>query len=187
VIHVFHQASFRTPLGRVVAVSSPRGLACLEFAGPKRRGAIEAHLRHLALPYELREETDAILRATRAWLRSYFAGRFSETPRPALDLDGTSFEERVWKALLDIPAGTTRSYGALARRLGSPKAARAVGGAVGRNPISLLVPCHRIIGSDGSLTGYGGGLQRKSRLLRHEGAMGRTGNRRVGPRTGTGR
>jgi O-6-methylguanine DNA methyltransferase len=186
VIHVFHLTRFRTPLGRVVAVSSPHGLVWLEFAGPGRRAALEARLRRLAFPYELREETDEVLLATPSWLSSYFAGRFSEAPRPPLDLPGTAFEQRVWKALLEVPAGTTRSYGDLARRLGIPSAARAVGGAVGRNPVSLVVPCHRIIGADGSLTGYGGGLDRKSQLLRHERASYGVGNHRVAPGTAAG-
>src|SRR6185437_10117039 len=85
-----------------------------------------------------------------------------------LDAEGPEFNRRVWEALLDIPFGTTTSYGAIARTIGYPKAARAVGAANGANPIALVVPCHRVIGSDGSLTGYGGGLPLKRRLLEHE-------------------
>ncbi|MBW7935431.1 MAG: methylated-DNA--[protein]-cysteine S-methyltransferase, partial [Gemmatimonadaceae bacterium] len=84
---------------------------------------------------------------------------------------GTAFQQRVWKALREVPFGKTASYGDIARRIGNPKGVRAVGLANGRNPISIVVPCHRVIGSDGSLTGYGGGLDRKQWLLRHEGAL----------------
>ena len=85
-----------------------------------------------------------------------------------LAAEGPEFEKKVWKALLDIPFGTTTSYGAVAKRIGSPTAARAVGKANGANPIALIVPCHRVIGADGSLTGYGGGLPLKRKLLEHE-------------------
>jgi methylated-DNA-[protein]-cysteine S-methyltransferase len=85
-----------------------------------------------------------------------------------LDAEGPDFNKRVWDALLDIPFGTTTSYGAIAKRIGFPNGARAVGAANGANPIALIVPCHRVIGSDGSLTGYGGGLPLKRRLLEHE-------------------
>ncbi len=85
-----------------------------------------------------------------------------------LAAEGPEFDKKVWKALLDIPFGTTTSYGVVARRIGFPKAARAVGRANGANPISLIVPCHRVIGADGNLTGYGGGLPLKRKLLQHE-------------------
>ena len=88
-----------------------------------------------------------------------------------VDPGGTPFQARVWRALRRIPAGTTRSYGQIARKLGQPTALRAVGHANGRNPISIVVPCHRLVGADGSLTGYGGGLARKRWLLEHEGAL----------------
>jgi len=100
-------------------------------------------------------------------LREYFAG-----DRHEFDLKlaprGTDFQLRVWRALWDIPAGTTTSYGAIAEAIGKPTASRAVGAANGRNPISIVVPCHRVIGSNGTLTGYGGGLDRKAWLLNHE-------------------
>jgi methylated-DNA-[protein]-cysteine S-methyltransferase len=91
-----------------------------------------------------------------------------------LDAGGTPFQQRVWQALRAIPPGQTSHYGALARALGLPRAARAVGAAVGRNPLSVIVPCHRVLGKDGALTGYAGGLDRKQRLLQHEGAVWRT-------------
>jgi methylated-DNA-[protein]-cysteine S-methyltransferase len=97
-------------------------------------------------------------------LHAYFAGELTRFDL-ALDLHGTEFQRRVWQALLEIPYGETRSYGELAEHVGSPGASRAVGLANGRNPIAIIVPCHRVIGADGSLTGYGGGLERKETLL----------------------
>ncbi len=101
-------------------------------------------------------------------LGEYFAGNRREFDLP-LRMHGTEFQRCVWRALNEIPYGETWSYGELAKRIGNPNASRAVGLANGRNPISILVPCHRVIGADGSLTGYGGGLQRKQWLLAHEG------------------
>jgi len=113
---------------------------------------------------------DSALREPAEQLEQYFAGE-----RTAFDLQlapqGTAFQQRVWAALLTIPFGQTTTYGAIARELGDPRAVRAVGLANGRNPISIVVPCHRVIGSDGSLTGYGGGLERKRALLAHEAAV----------------
>jgi methylated-DNA-[protein]-cysteine S-methyltransferase len=104
-------------------------------------------------------------------LEEYFAGNRRDFDLP-LCLNGTEFQQRVWRALTEIPFGDTWSYGELAKWIGNPSASRAVGLANGRNPISILVPCHRVIGADGSLTGYGGGLQRKQWLLAHEGLQG---------------
>ena len=101
-------------------------------------------------------------------LEEYFAGKRRTFDLP-LCLQGTEFQQRVWRALTEIPYGETWSYGELAKRVGNPNASRAVGLANGRNPIAILVPCHRVIGADGSLTGYGGGVSRKQWLLAHEG------------------
>jgi methylated-DNA-[protein]-cysteine S-methyltransferase len=103
-------------------------------------------------------------------LKAYFAGELRAIDGIPVETGGTGFQRSVWMALRKIPAGETLSYGALASRLKCPKSARAVGLANGANPVGIVVPCHRIIGSDGSLTGYGGGLQRKRWLLNHEGA-----------------
>ena len=103
-------------------------------------------------------------------LDRYFAGDIAAIDTIAVMTAGTDFQKSVWAALRGIPAGTTESYGGLAQRLGCPKAVRAVGGANGANPIGIVVPCHRVIGADGSLTGYGGGLPRKKWLLAHEAA-----------------
>jgi methylated-DNA-[protein]-cysteine S-methyltransferase len=114
-----------------------------------------------------------------ALLERYFAGGPVEFDIPVSLAAGTDFQRRVWDALREIPHGETISYGELARRVGSPGGARAVGLANGRNPIAIVVPCHRVIGADGSLTGYGGGVERKAWLLRHEAGaleLGETGS-----------
>lgn len=112
-----------------------------------------------------------VLREARAQLEAYFAAQLRTFDLP-LAATGTPFQQRVWAQLREIPWGRTVSYGDIARRLGDPGSSRAVGLANGRNPISIVVPCHRVIGADGSLTGYGGGMERKRWLLAHEGALG---------------
>jgi methylated-DNA-[protein]-cysteine S-methyltransferase len=103
-------------------------------------------------------------------MQAYFAGELKAIDRIAVATGGTEFQTKVWRALRKVPAGTTMSYGALAARIGHPAAIRATGAANGANPISIVVPCHRLVGSDGKLVKYGGGLRRKTWLLRHEGA-----------------
>jgi methylated-DNA-[protein]-cysteine S-methyltransferase len=103
-------------------------------------------------------------------MQAYFAGELKAIDRIAVATGGTEFQTRVWRALRKVPAGTTMSYGALAARIGHPAAIRATGAANGANPISIVVPCHRLVGGDGKLVKYGGGLHRKAWLLRHEGA-----------------
>jgi methylated-DNA-[protein]-cysteine S-methyltransferase len=120
-------------------------------------------------PAGLRRDDDRFA-AEVAQLEEYFAGRRTAFTVP-LRLDGPAFERRVWDALLEIPHGSTASYGEIAERIGAPGRARAVGGANARNPVSIIVPCHRVIGADGGLVGYGGGLERKRALLAHEGAI----------------
>ena len=117
-------------------------------------------------------EDDAMLRGVRDQLAEYFAGR-RRSFDTSLALEGTAFQRRVWTALCDIPYGETISYGELARRIGQPAAVRAVGLANGSNPIAIIVPCHRVIGANGTLTGYGGGLPTKARLLDLERGVGR--------------
>lgn len=113
---------------------------------------------------------DAAFAEVRRQVNAYFAGDLKQFDLP-LHLDGTDFQRKVWQALADIPFGQTRSYGWQAQVVGSPKAARAVGAANGANPIPIVLPCHRVIGSGGALTGFGGGIEVKSWLLRHEGAL----------------
>nr|AHF24447.1 methylated-DNA/protein-cysteinemethyltransferase [uncultured bacterium Contig99] len=153
-----------TPLGGVTLAADGEALVGLWFDGQKRFAA------GLAREYE---EGDApVLREAEEWLAPYFAGR--EPPRcPKLAPRGTPFQRAVWEILLTVPYGRATTYGriaeALARRAGLARmSAQAVGGAVGRNPIALIVPCHRVVGADGSLTGYAGGLARKEALLRLE-------------------
>lgn len=116
----------------------------------------------------------AVLALARRQLEEYFAGTRTTFDVP-LAATGTGFEQRVWTALRAIPYGTTTSYGLLARKLGDPRATRAVGAANGKNPIPIIVPCHRVVGARGELTGFGGGIDRKRWLLEHEGALMRLG------------
>lgn len=161
-----------TPLGPLLAVTSPGGLCGLEFDGPDRERRLRARLRHWRPGEDTVEGEDPLFHATGHWLDAYFARRWDALPglTPPLDLLGTDFERAVWRELSGLRPGATSSYGAIALRLGRPGAARAVGAAVGANPVSLIVPCHRVVGASGSLTGYGGGLDRKRWLLGHEGA-----------------
>jgi len=155
------QTTIATPLGPVLLARTEIGLAGAWFEGQK------AHPGVLAAP---RRDKDPLLCEAARQLDDYFAGRSSRFDVP-LDLHGTAFQRKVWQALLGIASGHTSSYADIARQLDSPQAVRAVGAAVGRNPVSVLVPCHRVVGSDGSLTGYAGGLPRKSALLQLEGAL----------------
>lgn len=155
-------ARWPSPLGTIIVAATSRGLAGLWFEGQK-------HLPDLRGWPE--EPNHPVLVQAIAQLREYFAGTRSTFDLP-LDLQrGTGFQQSVWRALLAIPAGRTSSYRGICEAIGKPAAARAVGAAVGRNPLSIVVPCHRVLGTDGSLTGYAGGLERKSALLRLEGAL----------------
>jgi methylated-DNA-[protein]-cysteine S-methyltransferase len=159
---LFHYSSFQTPVGKfTVAVDSSGAVAATAFGGA---GAVRGRLREGRLVAGGRE-TGAARRQVEAWFRGESRG-FSARLAPA----GTPFQRRVWAELRRIPFGQTRSYGALARAIGS--SARAVGRANATNPICLLVPCHRVIGADGSLTGYAFGEDTKRRLLAFEGAKG---------------
>lgn len=124
--------------------------------------------KHLALDPEWKREKDPGRRGSA--VLAYFAGELTALESLPVELEGTPFELKVWSALRTIPCGTTWSYGQLAAAIGQPKASRAVGLANGRNPVALVVPCHRVIGANGALTGYGGGVHRKAWLLAHEGA-----------------
>ena len=159
-----------TPVGPMMALASDEALCALEFWNPGRLDRLDARLQRWFAPFAIEDSANPVVAATRGWLDLYFAGR--EGPTPPLDPRGASFERRVWAALLTIRRGETRSYGDIARQLGSPSASRAVGLANGANPIAIIVPCHRVIGSNGRLTGYGGGLDRKAWLLAHEQASG---------------
>lgn len=148
-------------------LSSPIGELLLTSDGKSVTGLYMQNQKHGAARTKDWKRDDAALKQPRAQLQAYFAGTLREFKLP-LAAAGTPFQQRVWRALCEIPYGETISYGELARRIGRPGAARAVGLANGRNPISIVVPCHRVIGANGSLTGYGGGLERKRWLLAHE-------------------
>lgn len=149
-----------SPLGELLLTSDGTHLTGVYMTphrhGPERSGRWERDEARLA---------DAVRE-----LREYFAGTRTSFDVPCAAA-GTPFQKQVWAALARIPFGQTVTYGDIARRIGNPNAVRAVGLANGRNPISIIVPCHRVIGSDGSLTGYGGGIKNKEWLLRHEGAL----------------
>ena len=162
-----------SPVGILKLVASDRGLVAIlwENDDPAR------------VPLGALDENDAhpVLIETERQLRAYFAGTLKTFDLP-LDLAGTAFQKSVWAALLTIPFGETRSYGAIARQIGRAGASRAVGAANGRNPISIVAPCHRVIGSSGKLTGFAGGLAAKAHLLGLEGA-GRNRLSQTSPRT----
>jgi methylated-DNA-[protein]-cysteine S-methyltransferase len=149
-----------SPLGPLLLAAEEGALTLLWMSPLPERGAGAAEARD-------RE----VLDAAREQLEAYFDGDLTVFDLP-LAPRGTAFQRRVWAALVEIPFGETTSYGALAQRLDRPGAARAVGLANGRNPISIIIPCHRVIGSDGRLTGYGGGIDRKAWLLDHEAGRG---------------
>lgn len=155
---LFHDC-FETPVGMSDLVCDEEGRLLLY-------GWYELEAWRKSLPDEVVTVTDPF--GLRGAFHEYFAGTVDRLECLAVLYRGTPFQTRVWQALRSIPPGETLSYGGLARRLGEPKAMRAVGLANGANPIALVVPCHRVIGSDGSLTGYGGGLERKKWLLTHE-------------------
>jgi len=156
-----------TPLGQLLLLARDGVLIGLEFDDKPERVARDLRIRFgnsdrfpANNPYGFSDR-----------IRAYFEGDFKAIEKIPSDGGGTDFQRRVWTELKLIPCGVTVSYGDIARRLGDENATRAVGLANGRNPVSIVVPCHRVIGADGSLTGYGGGLERKKWLLAHEGAL----------------
>jgi len=153
-----------TPFGGMLAAGDGVRLFALEFADRPER--FHGPLRRRFRDPELVEAEDAGEAGRR--LAAYFAGDLAALDAIAVEPGGTAFQRAVWQALRAIPPGRTLSYGALAGRLGRPAAARAVGHANGANPLSVVVPCHRLVGAGGGLTGYGGGLERKRLLLEHE-------------------
>jgi O-6-methylguanine DNA methyltransferase len=151
-----------SPIGTLVAAAAADGICLLEFDGEERR---QRQLAALRRRYgSVAEGENEHLTILRRELEAYFAGRLRRFTVP-LVLAGTDFEKQVWEALCRIPYGGTRTYGDLARELDLPDGFRAVGRANGRNPVSIVVPCHRVVGAGGKLTGYGGGLWRKAHLL----------------------
>jgi methylated-DNA-[protein]-cysteine S-methyltransferase len=145
-------------------VDSPLGPLTLRAEDGVLSGLFMAEHRHGPPPTTFGERDDSALPAAREQLEAYFSGELTAFDVPVA-LHGTAFQQRVWAALQDIPFGTTTTYGELAASIGAPTASRAVGLANGRNPVSIVVPCHRVVGANGSLTGYGGGMARKRALL----------------------
>jgi methylated-DNA-[protein]-cysteine S-methyltransferase len=149
-----------SPVGKLKLVASDKGLVAIlwENDDPRR----------VRLTDLLENANHPMLQKAEQQLQEYFAGKRTSFAIP-LDPKGTPFQKNVWEALLAIPFGETRTYGALAKQLGTPTASRAVGAANGRNPLSIVVPCHRVIGASGKLTGFAGGLEVKAHLLELEG------------------
>lgn len=151
---------YASPLGPILLAADETGLTGLWFEAQKYFPSFSG--------VDYQEKETPVLTETARWLDVYFSGKDPDI-LPPLHPQGSPFRQAVWNILLTIPRGQTMTYGEIARRLGV-RSAQAVGGAVGHNPISILIPCHRVVGSDGSLTGYAGGLDRKTRLLQLEGA-----------------
>lgn len=152
-----------TPLGPVILTATPQGVSGVWFEGQRHEPT------EVAMKNWTSNAANILLQETKNQLLAYFAGQLSRFDLP-LDLSaGTPFQQSVWQALLRVPCGKILSYGDLAQQLNKPKAMHAVGGAVGRNPVSIIVPCHRILGANGQLTGYAGGVWRKQALLKLEG------------------
>jgi methylated-DNA-[protein]-cysteine S-methyltransferase len=167
-----------SPVGRLKLVASEKGLAAIFWEKGNSGGSAR-------LGDAVKDDGQPILVEAERQLKEYFEGKRQSFSIP-LDMRGTEFQKSVWKALLGIPFGETRSYGQIAKQIGRPKAMRAVGAANGSNPIPIVVPCHRVIGSSGELTGFGGGLETKARLLEIEGGNGSGGDgkrRRVAKET----
>ena len=165
-----------TPVGRLLLARDDAGLRLIHFNGPAEAGP---YVRDQRLPAADWQQHDAAFEDVVSQLTEYFEGKRRRFDLP-LAPEGTPFQQRVWNALMDIPYGETISYGELARRVGNPNASRAVGAANGQNPIPIVIPCHRVIGANGKLTGFGGGLPIKERLLALEARVGQDGILRAG-------
>lgn len=150
--------TYESPLGEILLTCDGEHLTALFFAGQKYADVY--------LSSDAVQKSVPVLEETKAWLDAYFLGNVPDV-FPAMKLVGSDFQKRIWELLLEIPYGETVTYGYLAKKLGC-KSAQAVGGAVGRNPISILVPCHRVMGAGGKLTGYAGGVEKKEFLLKLE-------------------
>lgn len=156
---------FDSPLGGIILAEFGGKICMAEFRGDREKKTLaELTERYGAI---LTNRKNPLLNKAEKQLRLYFAGKLKDFSLP-LDFPGTAFQRSVWKQLLKIPFGKTVNYGWIAGKTGSPGAARAAGAAIGKNRISVIIPCHRVVGKDGSLTGFGGGLWRKKWLLQHE-------------------
>ena len=166
-MHCFLTDRIQTPIGDMILVARDGVLLLLEFEDAMPR--IERQMKARFQNFELQLASNPF--GLSDVMKDYFSGNIHAIDNILSDGGGTSFEKSVWAELRKIPCGTTVSYGSIARKLGDINHSRAVGTANGKNPIAIVVPCHRVIGADGSMTGYGGGIARKEWLLRHEGAL----------------
>ncbi len=175
-METFHSTTVTSPVGPLFLAASDRGLVALEFEArlpgqqtirPNPRNLRAEHSKGAAIHFE---ESESAMEPYLLELQQYFAGERREFSFP-LDLRGTDFQLACWRALLAIPYGETRSYADIARAVSRPRGFRAVGMANNRNPVAIVVPCHRVIASNGTLCGYGGGLEVKRKLLELEGAL----------------
>ncbi|UCE67547.1 MAG: methylated-DNA--[protein]-cysteine S-methyltransferase [Candidatus Zixiibacteriota bacterium] len=166
---VLNYTEIKSPLGGII-LGERNGKICMtDFKGGSRA---KNALKFLAKKHgaKLNRRETPTLKNAKKQLSLYFSGKLSKFDLP-LEYAGTGFQETIWKQLMKIPFGRTVNYGAVAEKTGNPKAARAAGAAIGKNRISIIIPCHRVIGKNGSLTGFGGGLRKKEWLLKHERAI----------------
>ena len=172
-MNVLLERTFETSLCPLRAATTEHGICLLEMGSPERSEREQSEL-EAAFGCEMVEGDHPLLDLLESELDGYFSGRLTRFTVP-LDCPGSEWQRKVWEALVEIPYGETVSYGQLAARVGNPGGARAVGLANGQNRVSVVVPCHRVIASDGTLHGYGGGLPRKRWLLDHEATHSGTG------------
>ena len=157
---MYYSMHYRSPIGDLFLVSNGTALVGLWLEGQKYFGG--------KLPAAIPDSDLPVFATAADWLDRYFRGDRPDPAELPLAPQGTKFQQRVWQELLKIPYGSTTTYGEIARTVGKPRACQAVGGAVGHNPISIIIPCHRVVGAKGQLTGFAGGLDKKTWLLRHE-------------------
>jgi methylated-DNA-[protein]-cysteine S-methyltransferase len=162
---MIEHGTIETPIGRLHVFARDGALVLVDLRDDAAAGSAQIQRRFPGEPIAASTDPGGCAAA----LRRYFSGELSAIDSLHADPGGTPFQASVWRALRSIRPGTTTSYGDLARRIGAPQAVRAVGAANGANPIPIVIPCHRVIGANGKLVGYGGGLERKAWLLRHEG------------------
>ncbi|MFN6140387.1 MAG: methylated-DNA--[protein]-cysteine S-methyltransferase [Planctomycetota bacterium] len=171
-MHEIYFKELSTPVGRMLALATGQGLCGLEYCQSARQELWKNRQSRWFPDTKLVSGDHPYLTQCQRWLDAYFHSHWDQLPKVQLDQRGSAFELQVWQSMLKIPRGQTQTYKELAIVLGNPNASRAVGNASRRNPISLIVPCHRVIGTNASLTGYGGGLENKDYLLVHENAVG---------------
>lgn len=162
------KSTFETPVGEMILITSDKGLCFLEYPFDKREKLIENRIKNYFKDYQLVNNANSLKPLVLEQLNLYFNHKKTSFNKIPLDVRGSEFEKKVWSVLKTITVGDVLTYKEVAIKLGNPKASRAIGGASRRNPTSIIIPCHRVIGSSGSLTGYGGGLSNKEWLINHE-------------------